>query len=205
MTFQEPGSINLPRRNVCYLRDPVLLSQVASKVPISGSSNYHDHRELGQRHIRFDYDVDAAFNPFINDATYTVYTPDSQDIEIDSADDVPQRYTMPPDGGGQTLLRPIVDPVNKILVTYHFDRKHLTWVRMVTRLRKDVNIPQPPGNQFTISPQYYYKSRGNRYVRQRLKVQQMVRPRYLSDRIYEGRSGTSGEGASVGVFRGGFR
>jgi hypothetical protein len=204
MTVQEPGPINIPHRNVSYLRDPVLLSQLTSKIPISGPK-YHDHRELGPRHIRFDYDVDAASNPFINDTTYTVYTPDNQDIVIDSADDVPQDYYMPSHGGGQTLLRPFVDPIKKILVTHHFDRKHLTWVRMVTRLRKDVLIPQPPANQFNISPQYYFKSRGRRYVRTKTKVQQMIRPRYLSDRIYEGRSGLSGENASVGVFRGGFR
>jgi hypothetical protein len=200
----EPESIRLPHRNVNYLRDPVLLAQTTSKVAISGSQ-YHDPRELGPRHIRFDYDVDVISNPFINDTTYTVYTPDDQDITIDSADDIPQDYFLPPDGGGQTLLRPFVDPVNKILVTHHFDRKHLTWVRMVTRLRKDVNIPRPPANQFNISPQYYYKSRGNRYVRYKPKVRQIARPRYLSDRIYEGRSGLSGEGMGVGVFNGGFR
>lgn len=204
MVVREPSPINIPHRDVNYLRNPALISQLTSQISISGSK-YYDKRELGPQHIRFDYDVDPDSNPFINDTTYTVYTPDDQDLVIDSADDVPQRYTMPPYGGPQVLLRPFVDPVNKILVTHHFDRKHLTWVRMVTRLRKDVNIPSPPANQFNISPQYYFKSRGNRYVRQKVKVQQIKRPRYLSDRVYEGRSGLSGEGMSVGVFQGGYR
>jgi len=198
MGVQEPGPINIPHRNISYLRDPTLYSKIP-RASVAGSA-YHDDRQLGPRHIRFDYDRDIASNPFVNDATYTIYSPEAQDIVIDSADDVPQNYFLPSYGGGQTLLRPFVDPIHKILVTYHFDRKHLTWTRMITRLRKDITIPQPPAQQYNISPQYYYKSRGHRYVRAKPKIKQIARPRYISDRIYEGRSGISGEHSLIGEF-----
>ena len=195
MDTQEPKPINNPRRNISYLRDVTLTPQIW---PIG--SGYHDDREFGPRHIRFDYDIDPVADPFVNDSTYDIYTPDTQYVEVDSANDVPQDYFLASFDGNQTLLRPFIDPIHKILVTYHFDRRHLKWVRMVTRLRKDAPIVRPPAMQMVNSAQYYWGSRGRRYVRNKPKVQQIARPRFISDRVYEGRSGISGDHGIVGEF-----
>jgi len=204
MVIKDPGSINIPHRNISYLRDPTLLTKIPQGWP--AGSTYHDDRQFGPRHIRFDrgFEVGTDYS-FVEQGDYTYYSPDAQDITIDSADDVPQNYYVPPHGDGLTLMRPIIDPIHNILVTYHFDRKHLTWIRMVTRLRKDVTFPQPPAQQYTTSPNYYYKSRGNRYVRNRQKIEQIGRPRFISDRIWDGRSGISGAHDTIGEFFTGIR
>jgi hypothetical protein len=210
MVIPNPGSINIPHRNISYLRDPTLLTKIPQVWPAGVA--YHDDRQFGPQHIRFDRGLDVGTEySFVQEGDTTIYSPDAQRIVIDSADDIPQNYYLPshggsaPGGGGTTLLRPIVDSIHKILVTYHFNRKDLAWIKMVTRLRKDVTLPLPPAQSYTTSPNYYYKSRGNRYVRNKQKVQQIGRPRYLSDRIWDGRSGISGDHGTIGEFFTGIR
>lgn len=192
--------ISIPQRNISYLRDPrfVPLGHPAGR-------RFHDPRELGQKKVRFDFELEM--NPFFGDDDYRIFSPDGHYIEIDSADDIKQPYHLHPHSGvgGCALLRPMVDPINKIMVTYHFDHQNLRWVRTVTRLRKDLRIVRPPANQHTTSPQYYFKSRGTRYVRKKQKVQEMARRRFISNRIFRGRSGVSGARGTLGAVRGGFR
>lgn len=192
--------ITIPQRNISYLRDPSFIPLVH----LAGSK-FVDRRALGQKKVRFDFELDM--NPFFGDEEYKIFSPDGYYIEIDSADDIKQPYHLHPHGGtgGCSLLRPMVDPIKKIMVTYHFDQQNLRWVRTVTRLRKDLRIVRPPANQHTTSPQYVFRSRGTRYVRKKQKVQEMARRRFISNRIYRGSSGVSGAHGTIGEARGGLR
>jgi hypothetical protein len=101
-------------------------------------------------------DLDADTNPLAGAPNTQIYSPQDQYIAIDSADDVQQPYYLPSCTGreGFTLMRPMIDPVHKIMTTYHFDRINLRWVKMITRLRPDVPLPQPPANQYVHGAQY---------------------------------------------------
>lgn len=198
---EQPKPINIPKRDVDFRRDPSLIHRryIAGK-------RYHDPRQLRQQVMRLDFEADN--NPLANKENYVVQSPDDTFIKIDSADNIKQSYTLPPSSGtwGCQLLRPYVDPVHNILVTYHFDHMNLRWVRMTTRLRPDLQIAQPPANQYVNSPQYYWSSRGSRYVRNRRKVTNTNRRRRsFSNRLFRGRAGTSGARGVLGEFRGGLR
>jgi len=191
-----PRPIDVPQRNISYLRDPSMVPKFWH-----GGSRYHDDRELGARKVRFEWD--KSLDPCTNDPYFKIYTPEDDVIEVDSADDIKQNYVMhnfsTPDSGG--LLRAMVDPVHKILVTYHFDRINLRWVKMVTRLRKDVEIVRPPANQLVSNAQYNWRSRGRRYLRKKPQVLQLPYSHSSANRAYYGKSGTSGSESSIGEFR----
>lgn len=198
---EQPKSINIPQRDIDYRRDPSLIHR---RHP--AGRRYTDSRQLKQQVTRFDFE--AATNPLADKEGFLIQSPDDPFIKVDSADDITQSYTLPPSTGtwGCQFLRPFVDPVHKILVTYHFDHMNLQWVRMTTRLRPDLPIVQPPANQYVNSPQYYFSSRGSRYVRERQKVTEMNRRRRsISNRLFRGRAGTSGARGILGEFRGGLR
>jgi hypothetical protein len=196
-----PGPIKYPKRNVDYTSRA---SDVipTPRLPLAGS-NIPDRRQLGQKRVRLDFEADT--NVLANNPTFDIQSPDDSVINIDSADHIPQNYTLPPSGGNAfcQLGRVFVDRVNKIMVTYHFDSVNVKWIRFVTRLRKDLPIPTPPANQYVSSAGYTFGSRGRRYVREKTKLSvQARRQRSISNRIFRNISGQSGEGAGItGEFR----
>lgn len=197
--------INIPIRGfegrpISYLRDPALI-----RVRHPAGQRFVDRRKLGQKKVRFDYELEM--NPFLGDEDHRIFSPDGFYVEVDSADDIKQDYHLHPHSGvgGCALLRPMVDPVHKIIVTYHFDQTNLRWVRVITRLREDLPIVRPPANQHTTSPQYVFRSRGTRYIRKKQKVETLARRRFIANRTFRGRSGVSGAHGILGEFRSGLR
>jgi len=171
--------------------------------------NRASHPDRGRNHRRYNpagaparrtpkkirIAFDPEMSPFDDDPNYKMLSPESPFIEIDSADEIAQEYTVPSTAGshGQhTLPKYFVDPVNKILVVYYFNHQDNTWMRQVTRLRSDLHIPQPPVGQHTHNAQVVLGSRGTRYQRERANVKRVSRRRVISNRIYRGRSGISG-------------
>ncbi len=205
---QQPKPINIPQRGKNGQVDSHRGGGVPN-VPLQrhpAGRRYSDPRQLRQLKVRLDFEADT--NPLAKEENFDVMSPDDEYIRIDSADEIIQPYTLPSSTGtwGCQLLRPFVDPIHNILVTYHFDHMDLRWVRMTTRLSPDLRIPRPPANQHTNSPQYYFGSRGSRYVRHKRKVTEMGRRKKShSNRLYRGRAGTSGARGTTGEFRGGLR
>lgn len=193
---QEPKSIQYPHRNISYLRDPSLVTR---RLP--AGSRYRDPRQLRQLKVRFD--LDAETNPWAGAPNTQIYSPWDKMVAIDSADDIRQPYYVHANTGreGFTVMRPMIDPVHKIMTTYHFDRVNLRWVRMVTRLRPDLPLPQPPANQLVNASLPYWSSRGTRYVRNRVRTPQAPVRRDIANRRYRDRSGVSGAHGILGEFR----
>jgi len=182
---REPKPVNYPQRPNIALHDP------APKMPVS-QEGYKDPRRAGQIHVRFDYD--AAGNALKDLPDYQVISPDDHNISIDSANDVPQAYYLPPSTTtGIQTLRPIVDTVNNLYISYHFDHRNNRWIKMVTRLRKDLHYPQPPVT-YNANRVPYYGSRGSRYVRYKKKLvpNTSQNDQEVLNRIYFDRAGLSG-------------
>lgn len=147
----------------------------------------------GQKNVRFSYEPQN--NNLSNSEDYIFQSPEDGYIEIDTADATMQEYVVPSSGGsyGQhTLSKYFIDPVNKILVVYHFNHQDNKWIKTTTRLRKDLPIPRPPVGQFNHNAQQVYASRGSRYQIDREEFQRVERRRYISNRLWSGRSGRSG-------------
>lgn len=166
-----------------------------TRPPIPGSvldpEAYTDPRRQGQIHVRFDYQADT--NLLAQRTDYHVMSPDDHYIEVDSADEVPQVYYLPPSTStGIQTLRPIVDTVNNLYISYHFDHRNNRWFKMITRLRKDLHYPQPPVT-YNANRVPYYGSRGTRYVRFRKRVTIHGGPdQEIMNRVYFDRAGLSG-------------
>lgn len=164
-------------------------------------SKYVDERRSGITHVIFDYQAET--NPLRDKEKYEVISPDDPHIEVDSANDVSQVYYLPPANvRGHQGLRPIVDTINNIHVAYYYDRMTNQWIKMVTRLQKDLTYPEPPVG-YNYNYLQYYGSRGTRYVRTRKRLSRNVKDhRSKANRIYYGnRAGTSGARYDTGVFR----
>jgi len=191
----KPGPIKFPKRDVDYTSRAN--STPVPQLPLAGP-NPPDRRQIEQKRVRLDFEADT--NVLANNPTFDIQSPDASYITIDSADHIPQNYTLPPSGGTPLcqLGRVFVDRVNKILVTYHFDSVNIRWVKFITRLRKDLPIPAPPANQYVNSAGYTFGSRGRRYVRDKTKLSvQARRQKSISNRIFRNISGQSGEGAGI--------
>lgn len=197
---REIKPINFPKRRNIAIRDTRnrVHRQLAPEL-------YQDPRHLEQKKFRLDFEAEA--NGLQGIGQYKIVSPENQNITIDSADEVLQVYTLPPGHNfGCQALRPIVDYVNNILITYHFDRQNLRYVKFITRLRKDATFPQPPAGQFNANYLPYFGSRGTRYIRtKRSLAVDPKRRRSVSNRTYRGGSGVSGARGDLGAFRGGLR
>ncbi len=182
---RELKPIHYPERPQVALRDP------APKMPVVPSDDYKDPRRDGQVHVRFDYQADQ--NALAELDNYQVVSPDDHNISIDSANDVPQAYYLPPSTvTGIQTLRPIVDTVNNLYISYHFDHRNNRWIKMVTRLRKDLHYPQPPV-MYNANRVPYYGSRGTRYIRYKKRLSVNPKPdQETLNRVYFDRAGLSG-------------
>ena len=185
MTKQEyPKPIQYPKRSVEAIRKPIPMKRVLKRP---------DRREERQLQVRID--VNADTNRFKDDPNHSIQSPEDPVINIDSADNIIQPYTVPASGGnyGQfNIGRYFIDTANNIMTVYHFDQQNLRWIKFVTRLRKDIVFPRPPVMTLSHNAVYVYGSRGRRYVRSKQGVVQTSRRQYISNRRYNNRTGTSG-------------
>jgi hypothetical protein len=181
-----PHPINYPKRNINYIRKPIPLPRRA----LAGETP--DRRETQQLKVRIA--LDAEQNRFYNDPDHSIQSPEDNFVEIDSADNIIQTYTVPASAGnyGQfSITKYFVDKVNKILVVYHFDEQNLHWVRFVARLRKDLEFPQAPAMTMVSNSVYVFGSRGRRYVRNKHQITHINRREYLINREYNDQLGTT--------------
>lgn len=172
-------------------------------VPLNNPKREERQITEGQKKVRFSFE--PGLNSLSDQPGFQFFSPEDDFIAIDSADDIIQEYVVPSSGGdyGQhTLTKYFVDPVNKILVVYHFNHQENKWIRTTTRLRKDLPIPRPPVGQFNHFAQHVFGSRGQRYERDKQTVQRIDRRQSRANRIWRGRSGTSGARGSTGFRRG---
>lgn len=203
MSF-EPGEIIQP---IQYPLRPSRISIGGAGLPHKSPApnKFVDRRREGLRHVRFDFR--AEVNPLKDRSDYEIVSPEDFNITIDSANDQSQVYYLPSyHPRGSQLLRPIVDRVNNIYITYHYDRMSQKWVKMITRLRKDLQFPSPPVT-YTRDHVPYYGSRGTRYVRYKRDIAgKHERRQSLWNRLFYGnKSGTSGVRYTLGPFATGSR